>query len=48
MKVGFIGTGAMGLPMLANLVRKGFEVLAYDIAPGRLTGASGDTRTANR
>ena len=39
MKVGFIGTGAMGLPMLANLVRKGFEVLAYDIAPGRLTGA---------
>ena len=31
MKVGFIGLGAMGFPMAANLVRKGFDVTAYDI-----------------
>ena len=26
MKIGFIGTGTMGQPMLANLVKKGFTV----------------------
>jgi len=31
MKVGFIGLGAMGLPMAANLVRKGFAVSAFDL-----------------
>lgn len=30
-KVGFIGLGAMGLPMASNLQRKGFELTAYDI-----------------
>ena len=30
-KIGFIGLGAMGLPMASNLVRKGFQVVAYDI-----------------
>jgi len=30
-KVGFIGLGAMGLPMSSNLQRKGFEVTVYDI-----------------
>ena len=32
MKVGFIGTGTMGQPMLANLVKKGFQAIAYDTA----------------
>jgi 3-hydroxyisobutyrate dehydrogenase len=39
MKVGFIGTGTMGQPMLANLVEKGFEVVAFDVAPGALDAA---------
>lgn len=30
-KVGFIGLGAMGLPMSSNLQRKGFDVIVYDI-----------------
>ena len=39
MRIGFIGTGMMGQPMLANLVKKGFRVLAYDIVPAALDGA---------
>jgi 3-hydroxyisobutyrate dehydrogenase len=39
MNVGFIGTGTMGQPMLANLVRKGFTVTAYDVAPAALASA---------
>jgi 3-hydroxyisobutyrate dehydrogenase len=34
-RIGFIGMGNMGVPMAANLVRGGFEVTAYDIAPDR-------------
>ena len=40
MKVGFIGTGTMGQPMLANLVKKGFEVVAYDVVPAALDAAA--------
>jgi 3-hydroxyisobutyrate dehydrogenase len=36
MKIGFIGTGAMGRPMLRNLVTKGFGVVAYDLSPAAL------------
>src|SRR5215469_4841794 len=39
MKVAFIGTGTMGQPMLANLVKKGFQVVAYDTAPAALDAA---------
>jgi 3-hydroxyisobutyrate dehydrogenase-like beta-hydroxyacid dehydrogenase len=39
MKVGFIGTGTMGQPMLANLVKKGFRAIAYDTAPAALDAA---------
>ena len=39
MKVGFIGTGTMGQPMLANLVQKGFDVLAFDVVPVALDAA---------
>ena len=31
MKIGFIGTGTMGQPMLSNLLKKGHSVVAYDI-----------------
>jgi 3-hydroxyisobutyrate dehydrogenase len=39
MKIAFIGTGTMGQPMLANLVRKGFEVIAWDVSGGALDAA---------
>jgi 3-hydroxyisobutyrate dehydrogenase len=39
MKVGFIGTGAMGRPMARNLVTKGFAVVAYDVEPAALAAA---------
>lgn len=35
--VGFIGLGAMGLPMAKNVIRKGYSVTAYDIVNERLT-----------
>ena len=40
MKIGFIGTGTMGQPMLANLVKKGFDVVAFDIVPAALDAAA--------
>ncbi|MFN3458928.1 MAG: NAD(P)-binding domain-containing protein, partial [Novosphingobium sp.] len=33
--VAYIGLGAMGLPLARHLVRKGFDVIAYDIDPAR-------------
>src|SRR6516162_6422542 len=39
MKIAFIGTGTMGQPMLANLVKKGFQAIAYDTAPAALSAA---------
>src|SRR5919201_4984626 len=39
MKVGFIGTGTMGQPMVNNLVKKGFAVVAFDIVPAALDAA---------
>jgi 3-hydroxyisobutyrate dehydrogenase len=41
-RVGFIGTGVMGTPMAANLVRKGFEVTVHDAAPGRAVRVAND------
>lgn len=35
-RIGFIGLGAMGLPMSKNVIRKGYEVTAYDIVKPRL------------
>jgi 3-hydroxyisobutyrate dehydrogenase len=40
MKIGFIGTGTMGQPMLANLVKKGFQVIAWDVVPAALDAAA--------
>jgi 3-hydroxyisobutyrate dehydrogenase len=52
MTVGFIGTGNMGLPMLTNLLKKGFAVVAYDLVPAALAaavkaGASGAASAAD-
>src|SRR5438132_12129359 len=41
MKIGFVGTGTMGRPMLSNLVRKGFAVTAYDVVGAALDAAVG-------
>lgn len=40
--VGFIGLGHMGGPMAANLVRAGYEVVGFDIAPAAVATARGD------
>ena len=34
-KVGMIGAGRMGQPMIGHLARKGFDIRAYDIDPGK-------------
>jgi 3-hydroxyisobutyrate dehydrogenase len=39
MNIGFIGTGTMGQPMLANLRKKNFAVVAYDVVPEALAAA---------
>jgi 4-hydroxybutyrate dehydrogenase/sulfolactaldehyde 3-reductase len=35
-KIGFIGLGAMGLPMASNLARKGFAVTGFDLDPAKV------------
>ena len=40
MKIGFVGTGTMGQPMVNNLVKKGFAVAAYDVVPAALEAAT--------
>ncbi|MGP3913905.1 NAD(P)-dependent oxidoreductase [Nonomuraea sp. 10N515B] len=47
--VGFVGLGAMGLPMAANLAKSGYDVLAWNRArpPLEAAGSSG-CRTAGR
>lgn len=48
-RIGFIGLGRMGLPMSSNLLRAGYSVKGYDIAPARLAefAASGGARAAS-
>jgi 3-hydroxyisobutyrate dehydrogenase len=36
--IGFIGIGNMGAPMAANLVRGGYDVVAFDLNPARAAG----------
>src|SRR5439155_1133025 len=38
MRIGFIGTGTMGQPMLSNLVKEGHSVVAYDVVEAALEG----------
>jgi 4-hydroxybutyrate dehydrogenase / sulfolactaldehyde 3-reductase len=37
-RVGFIGLGRMGRPMASNLVKRGFDVVAYDVVPDAVKG----------
>lgn len=39
--VGFVGLGAMGAPMSANLVRAGFDVVAFELSEQRRAEAAG-------
>lgn len=38
-RIGFVGTGTMGIPMVANLLKAGFGVLAWDVRPEALDEA---------
>ena len=38
-RLGFIGIGNMGLPMLRNLLKAGHEVVAFDVSPAHLEAA---------
>ena len=42
LKIGFIGLGIMGKPMLRNLRNAGYEIVAYDIVPALLDAVVGD------
>ena len=42
MKIGFIGLGIMGKPMLRNLQKAGHELVAYDIIPSLLDTVVGE------
>jgi len=48
-KIGFIGLGAMGLPMASNMQRKGFAVTVYDIDDAKMdkVAALGATKAAS-
>jgi 3-hydroxyisobutyrate dehydrogenase len=46
MQIAFIGTGTMGQPMLANLVRQGYAVVAFDVIPAALAAAVARGATA--
>lgn len=40
MKLGFIGLGIMGKPMVKNLLQAGYEVLVYDVVPENVAWAA--------
>jgi 3-hydroxyisobutyrate dehydrogenase len=40
-RVGMIGAGRMGQPMIGHLARKGFEIAAYDIDPAKRSAIEG-------
>ena len=44
-RVGWVGVGAMGLPMARCVVRAGYEMTAYDIDPGRAASLAADRVT---
>jgi 3-hydroxyisobutyrate dehydrogenase len=41
MKIGFLGTGLMGLPMAQRLVAAGFDLMAYNRTASKLTALTG-------
>ena len=46
MKVGFIGLGAMGLPMARNLAHAGHEVTVFNRTPARAKALAGAVTVA--
>ena len=53
MRVGFVGLGAMGLPMAANLVKAGHRVAGFDLKPAAMkalaeAGGTGHLRRQTR
>ena len=38
MKIGFIGLGNMGVPMVKNLIKANHEVMGFDIKPVSMSG----------
>lgn len=42
MKVGFIGLGIMGKPMVKNLLKAGYEVVAFDVMEANVEEAAAD------
>ena len=48
MKIGFIGLGIMGKPMVKNLLKAGHEVVAYDIVAENLQAAVCDGAKAGK
>ena len=42
LRIGYIGIGLMGLPMVRHLKARGYAVTAYDIAPARCAEAAAD------
>lgn len=47
MKIGFIGTGNLGAPICANLLKKGHEVVAHDRDPAALARVPGTSAAAS-
>lgn len=41
-KIGFIGLGIMGMPMMKNLLKAAYSVVAYDIVPELVSAAARD------
>src|SRR5512134_2709431 len=39
LRIGYVGVGLMGLPMLTRLTSLGYPVKAYDIVPGQVAAA---------
>ena len=40
-RIGMIGAGRMGQPMIGHLARKGFEISAYDVDPAKQAAVEG-------
>jgi 3-hydroxyisobutyrate dehydrogenase len=47
MKIGFLGTGLMGLPMAQRLVAAGFDLVAYNRTASKLAALTGAGSTTN-
>jgi 3-hydroxyisobutyrate dehydrogenase len=46
MSIAFVGLGTMGLPMAGNLVAAGYDVIGFDVDPGRAASLPRTARSA--